>query len=284
MKFACIGGDRRQVEIAAYLSSIGHEVIAFGLPRDERFQLSTTVFEAINQSDAVVLPLPVSRDANTVNTPLTGDVILLNDLLLCRPHLVFGGIISPILRKELENRNIEYYDYYDSEALTVKNAVLTAEAAIAIAVSCTDFSLFGSKSLVLGYGRIGRQLARYLKALGSSVTATTRTDGIMAVIEADCITPLKTQKCIEKCAEFDFIFNTVPAPILDRSFFKACKKTVFIEDLATDSGIDLASAHELGLNAAVYSGLPGKHSPKKAAQFIAEEILSFLERREKYAK
>jgi hypothetical protein len=161
-----IGGDRRQVEIAAYLSSIGHEVIAFGLPRDERFLLSATVFEAINQSDAVVLPLPVSRDANTVNTPLTGDVILLNDLLLCRPHLVFGGIISPILRKELENRNIEYYDYYDSEALTVKNAVLTAEAAIAIAVSCTDFSLFGSKSLVLGYGRIGRQLARYLKALG----------------------------------------------------------------------------------------------------------------------
>lgn len=284
MKFACIGGDQRQVEIAAYLSSINHNVTTFGLPRDDRFLRSATIFEAINQADAVVLPLPLSRDGSTLNTPLTGDVILLNDLLLCRPSLVFGGIIGPTLRKELENRNIEYYDYYDSEALTVKNAVLTAEAAIAIAINCTDFSIFGSRSLVIGYGRIGRQLAKYLRTLGSNVTATTRNDGIMAVIESDNNTSLKTQKCAENCVDFDYIFNTVPAPIIDRDFLKSCKKTVFIEDLATDSGIDLASAHELGINAAVYSGLPGKHSPKKAAQFIAEEILSFLERREKYAK
>ena len=82
---------------------------------------------------------------------------------------------------------------------------------------------------------------------------------------------------MKNCGEFDYIFNTAPYPLLSREFFKACKKSVFIEDLATDSGIDLAAAHEYNINAAVYGGLPGKHSPKTSAKFIAEEILKYFD-------
>lgn len=284
MNFCCIGGDRRQNEVAVFLKVKGHSVKTFGLPKYRELTVADSLFEAISGSDAVILPLPVSRDGTTVNTPLTDKVIFLQDILLYRPKTVFGGIIRPEFKRELENAGIEAFDYYESEALTVKNAVLTAEAAVAIAVNCTDRSIFGSKSLVLGYGRIGRQLARYLKAMGSEVTATSRNDGVLALIEADGITAKKTEKAAEACYEFDYIFNTAPTPLLDRNFFEKCSPTAFVEDLATDSGLDLAAAHEFNINAAVYGGLPGKHSPVSAARFIAEEILFNSENGGKYAK
>ncbi len=284
MNFVCIGGDHRQIETAIYLQSLGHTVSVFGLPRTNELQVEDNLYNAINGKYAVILPLPLSRDGVTVNTPLTDDVIFIEDVLLCKPNIIFAGLIKPDIKEKLESRNIEFCDYYDSEALTVRNAVLTAEAAIAIAINCTDFSIFGSKSLVLGYGRIGRQLARYLKSLGSVVTATSRHDGVLAVIEADGFNAVNTLKTTEICGEFDYIFNTAPSPILNKKFLNACKSSVFIEDLATDSGIDLSSARELNVNAAVYSGLPGKHSPVSAAKSIAKEILLYLEMREIYAK
>lgn len=277
MKFSCLGGDLRQIETAKFLQNFGHEVKIFGLPKSDELNLQDSLYGAVDNTDAVVLPLPVTRDSNTINAPLTGSIISLQDILLCRPKMIFGGIIKQNLRNELDNHGIKYCDYYDSEALTIKNAVLTAEAAVAVAINCTDFSIFGSKALVIGYGRIGRQLARYLKALGADVTATTRKNHVKACISADGITPEDTNKIEDICGDFDYIFNTVPFPLLSGKFFKACKSNVFIEDLATDSGIDLAAAHEYNINAAVYGGLPGKHSPKTSAKFIAEEILKYFD-------
>ncbi len=273
MRFLCIGGDRRQVETACNLKTSGHEVVLFGLPNSVGLNVAENLYDATTNSDAVILPLPVTRDGNTVNTPLTGDVIFLQDILLCRPKKVFGGIIKPEFAADLQSRSIQYYDYYESEALTIKNAVLTAEAAIAIAINCTDFSIYGSKALIIGYGRIGKQLSKYLKALGAEVTATSRSSGTLAAIEADGYNALKTEHCTDKVTEFDLIFNTAPSPIMNREFFKNCKSHAFVEDLATDSGVDLAAANEYHINAAVYGGLPGKHSPVSAASFIANEIL-----------
>ena len=277
MNFVCIGGDRRQTETALYLKKLGHNVTIFGLPKNDKLSSSNNLYQAISENDIVVLPLPVSRDGVTVNTPLTSEIIFLQDILLCRPKFIFGGIIKDDFISELKCREIPFYDYYNSEALTVKNAVLTAEAAIAIAINCTDFSIFGSKSLVLGYGRIGRYLCKYLKALGSTVTATSRNSGTLAIIEADGHTAINTAKITSICDEFDYIFNTAPSPIIDQNFIKRIKHTAFVEDLATDSGIDLAAANTYCINANVYSGLPGKHSPVSAAQFVAEEILSYIE-------
>lgn len=277
MRFSCIGGDLRQIETAKFLQNFGHEVKTFGLPKSNELSHGDSLFGVVADSDALVLPLPVTRDGNTVNAPLTVSIISVQDVLLCRPKMIFGGLIKQELRNVLDNHGIKYCDYYDSEALTVKNAVLTAEAAVAVAINCTDFSIFGSKALVIGYGRIGRQLARYLKALGADVTATTRKNHVKACISADGITPEDTNKVSDVCGLYDYIFNTVPFPVLSRKFFKACKSTVFIGDLATDSGIDLAAAHEYSINAAVYGGLPGKHSPKTSAKFIAEEILKYFD-------
>jgi dipicolinate synthase subunit A len=276
MKFSIIGGDRRQIEIAAYLKSYNHEVTLFGLPDPYGLNVADSLCEAISNADAIILPVPVSKDGRTVTTPLTNDVIFLQDIITCRPKFLFGGMIKQGLSQELKAADISYCDYFNSEALTVKNAVLTAEAAVSLAVNGTDRSIFGSNVLVIGYGRIGKQLAKYLKVLGADVTATSRNSGTRAEITIGGFNSADTYDCRNIAQNFDYIFNTVPSNIMDSSFFGNCKKTAFVEDLATDSGTDLAAATKYGINAAVYSGLPGKHSPVTAAKFIADEILLSL--------
>lgn len=275
MRFAIIGGDLRQIIIARNLQSKANDVLTFGLGFNEGLISAKTLNTAILKSDAIILPLPVSRDGISLNAPLSDEKILLEDILKLKPKLIFGGIISEDFEKALKQEKIEFYDYYKSEALTVKNAVLTAEAAIAIAIKETKTSLFGSKSLVIGYGRIGKILSRYLKALGSTVTATSRSRDCLAVIESDGFKSLSTNRCRENAADYDYIFNTVPFPIMDDVFFNNCNKDTFIEDLATDSGTDFDAAKQKGINAMLCSSLPGRFSPKKAGAFITEEILNY---------
>ncbi len=272
-----IGGDQRSISTALFLKSSGYNVNVLGLENSGQITEYTDLQTAIEASEYIVLPLPVTRDGITVNAPLSSNNYYLNDIIKYKPRFIFGGIIKVDFKERLKKAGIQYYDYYDSEYLTVKNAVLTAEAAISIAINETDGSIYGSKSVVIGYGRIGKQLAKYLKALGSEVTATSRSEGTLATIEADGIKAQKTEQCIEACLNADYIFNTVPYPILDADFFEKCSDKIMFLDLATDSKIDFTKAELRHIKCGVYKGLPGKYSSVTAGNYIAEEIITHLQ-------
>ncbi len=275
-KICFIGGDRRSISTALFLKSKGYDVSVIGLKSNEQLTEYTDLTNAIKNSDVIVLPLPLTRDNVTVNAPLCDENYYLADIIKLKPHYVFGGIIKDGFKENLKKSGIKYFDYYDSEYLTVKNAVLTAEAALSIAISETDGSIYNSKSVVIGYGRIGKQLSKYLKALGSEVIATSRNDGTLATIEADGIISLKTDNCIKNSLNADYVFNTVPYPVLNSSFFDKCSPDLMFLDLASNSGIDLTKAKLRNLKCGVYGGLPGKYSSKTAGNYVAEEIIKHL--------
>ncbi|WP_407454592.1 dipicolinate synthase subunit DpsA, partial [Methanobrevibacter sp.] len=266
-----IGGDRRSISTALFLKSKGYDVSVIGLKSNEQLAEYTDLTNAIDNSDAIVLPLPLTRDNITVNAPLSNEIYYLSDIIKLKPHFIFGGIIKGDFKEQLKKAGIKHYDYYDSEYLTVKNAVLTAEAALSIAISETDSSIYGSKSVVIGYGRIGKQLSKYLKTLGSKVIATSRNEGTLATIEAEGLIPLKTDNCFETYLDADYIFNTVPFPVFNSSFFEKCSPNLMFLDLASNSGIDLAKAKLRNLKCGIYGGLPGKYSSKTAGIYVAEE-------------
>lgn len=60
------------------------------------------------------------------------------------------------------------------EELAVLNTIATAEGAIEIAIANTNKILHGSNVLVLGFGRIGKVLARKLAGLSTKVTCAAR--------------------------------------------------------------------------------------------------------------
>ena len=272
MNLLCIGGDRRTLFMSEFLHNKGFKInhIGLGITTD------TPLCAAITLADAVLLPLPITTDGRTVRTPMSNEVVYLDDIIMCRPKLVLGGMISDSFSTALESADIRFFDYYKSESLTLKNALLTAEAAVSIAITETEFSLFSSNALVIGYGRIGKILSRYLKALGASVTATSRHDGTLAAIETDGFLSMNTSDILEHADRFDLVFNTVPSPVMNRRFFGALNKNCLVFDLATASGLDLQAAEEYKIKTLTLPGLPGKFFPKTAGELIGAEILNIL--------
>ena len=59
--FLIIGGDSRQLYMADYLEEIGYFVQVYGVPEKKR-KCAKDLKEAINSADAVLLPLPFTKD------------------------------------------------------------------------------------------------------------------------------------------------------------------------------------------------------------------------------
>ena len=88
---------------------------------------------AVREADAVILPLPVSRDGIRLNAPGMGDDLpRVTELLgLMKPGAtVFGGRIPETAREVCRERGLFAVDYFEDEAFQIRNAVPTAEGAL----------------------------------------------------------------------------------------------------------------------------------------------------------
>ena len=108
----------------------------------------------------------------------------------------------------------------------IPNAVPTAEGAIEIAIAETPFTIHGSKSLVLGYGKIGKILSKDLYALGAQTYVEARKYADLAMIEGHGYEPLPLDNLKDHIHEFDIIFNTIPSLILDDEILAKVKPNV----------------------------------------------------------
>ena len=80
-----------------------------------------------------------------------------------------GSLLSMI-----NERGLVASDYLKREELAVKNAAVTAEGAVCLAMEELPYTIDQTPVLVIGYGRIGRLLAKKLGALGAKVTVAAR--------------------------------------------------------------------------------------------------------------
>lgn len=157
------------------------------------------------------------------------------------------------------------------------NAVPTAEGAIEIAISETPITIHGSKCLVLGYGRIGKILSKFLDGMGAQTYVEARKYADLALIESHGCNPLTMKETKMRLDEFDIIFNTVPALILTREDLEKVKKDALIIDLASKpGGVDFTAAKELGIHVIWALSLPGRTAPVTAGIIIKDTITNIL--------
>ena len=88
--------------------------------------------------------------------------------------ILIAGTIAPNVYELANDEYIEIVDIMKREELAVLNTIATAEGAIEIAIANTNKILHGSNVLVLGFGRIGKVLARKLAGLATKVTCAAR--------------------------------------------------------------------------------------------------------------
>ena len=96
-----IGGDLRQLTVAKLLKAEGYHVFLYGFDKD--IQLETLECETdkdlVLSADIVILPVPVTFDGNTINSPYAKEPMIIDDFLseINPSALVFGGQIQPNL-------------------------------------------------------------------------------------------------------------------------------------------------------------------------------------------
>ncbi len=279
--FGVIGGDKRQLFLAQSLLGDGFNVIlaGFGKLRGQGFDNLSGVEAAVLYSDAVILPLPGVRADKSVNAPFATRNIFFseNELDALRQKPVFTAMRDRLLRAYPQLDGAQVYDYAEREDFAILNAVPTAEGAVELAMREYEGTVAGSRSLVVGFGRIGKLLARMLRALGSEVTVCARKPSDFAYIEALGYLAKNTMN-LTFAHGYDLIFNTVPALIFDEALLKNTDKTALLIDLASlPGGVDFESAHRLGIDARRALALPGKCAPKTAGEIIKKTVFSIIE-------
>lgn len=272
-----IGGDLRLASAAEAFASDGFPVYCYQTEKTGATEVNKTssLQEAMEKADVVLLPLPISFDDQTVHMPEQS--LAFCDLLYDNRPLFLGGKASPHFLRTVSERHCRFRDYYEREEFKIFNAIPTAEGAIAIAMKELQSTLFGSRCLILGFGRIGKILAQRLDGLGANVTCTARKPSDLAWMKAYGYAPLQTNQAISKLSEFDIIFNTIPSVLLTKKALKQTKPNVLMIDLASKpGGIDVPSAQEMGRKAISALALPGKVAPITSGLMIKDTVLHIL--------
>lgn len=283
--FYIAGGDLRAVYLANMLAADGFSVTAFALTTKELSPKVTISGDCTESAafDTVILPLPASDREGFLTAPFYEEKIPLRTLLeKLKPETVLiGGKIAKEEKDFCREHGITVVDYYEREEFTVRNASLTAEAAVALALELLEESIRETPVLVLGHGRIGRLLLAMLKALDADVTVAARRFSDLAWIRSEGGTPLEFRSLRKKLGDFRAVFNTVPALVLGKEELELLQKDAVLIDLASaPGGVDFEAAEELGIEARKALGLPGKFAPKTAGTIVYETVLHILKERE----
>ena len=170
---------------------------------------------------------------------------------------VIGGHL-----KRPELLEYEILDLLEDPWYLARNAGITAHCALELALAKLPVTMEKCPVLVIGWGRIGKCLAKLLHGLGAEVTVAARKESRRVMIEA-----LGYRSCsIEQicAAKYRLIVNTVPAMVLPSAPGTALK-------------LDLASIPGIGGKDVVQAkGLPGLLAPESSGALISQVITQWI--------
>lgn len=162
------------------------------------------------------------------------------------------------------------------EPLSILNAVSTAEGAILEALLHKSTVIHKSSCLVLGFGRCGKIIADRLKVCVPRHSLY-ESDTELALASSLGFHTLKLSKLPQTIHRFEYLFNTIPACILNRSCLERVSKDCLIIDIASNrTGADYEAAKQLGINLRCCPGLPGKYSGKSCAKQLSEYVVQHI--------
>lgn len=283
--FAVIGGDLRIIKLVKMLAEDGNTVYTYGLEKAEELKGQTNIIfseklsKAIPENVEVVIgPIPFSSNGVNINSPFSDKEISIRELMhYLNAKILIAGSISPDIYDMANDEYIEIIDIMKREELAVLNTISTAEGAIEIAIANTNKIIHGSNTLILGFGRIGKVLARKMAGLSAKVTCAARKDEDLAWIKAYGHRATNINFLGENLSEFDIIINTVPHLILTQERMQYVKSDCLLIDLASNpGGIDKKSAKDKNLKLIWALALPGKVAPITTAEFIKDTIYNIL--------
>lgn len=282
-KLALLGGGKREIIVANELIKAGYDLCVFGLLCEKLTDASVcseSLTEALTGARGVILPVAGIDAQGHLATPYHGKEIVIGeadfDILACGTP-VFCGAVTPYMEELALKCSLNIVPMMGREDVAVANAVPTAEGAMEIAIRETECTVDGSISIVCGYGRCGKAMAKLLAAMGSNVTVFSRNQEEHRQARSDGV-DIRYYAAFERMlSKADMLFNTVPALILDEILLQAARSNcVFIDLASLPGGIDFEAAENLGLKVFHALGLPEKCAPVTAGEILANAFKTVL--------
>ncbi|MEJ6951663.1 dipicolinate synthase subunit DpsA [Natronospora cellulosivora (SeqCode)] len=278
MKIAVIGGDKREEILIDYLADIGYKISVLSNNQYDKKNIGSinNIKDCLYEADVVIAPMSSTDKDGFLKATFLEKKIKLDEAFFSQLKegcIFLIGILKNEIKEIAESLSIEYIELAKLDNLAIMNAIPTAEGAIKIAIEETDTTLYNSKILVYGLGKVGYSLAWRLKALGAQTYAVTRDKGAIARGKDIGIKMIKYDQLQHFLPKMNIIFNTVPAKIIDyKSLLLLNKKSVIIDLASAPGGIDFKSADKMGIKTILALGLPGKVAPRTAGKILADII------------
>jgi len=186
---------------------------------------------------------------------------LLNSLP--RDITVIGGNLDhPALSAYITHDLLKQEDYL------CHNAAITAHCAMRILLPMLTATLPESPVLIIGWGRIGKCLARLMKQNGAEVRLMIRNPKDRALALALGYHVLPPSQDDPDPRQLKVVINTVPQLVLDRARLSKYGHCIKI-DLASRPGLE-------GEDVTIAGGLPGRYAPESSGKLIGQTILNIL--------
>ena len=279
---AILGGDRREAVLIEGLLNLGMKVRSYGQP-DGIDAERLDVFDCQQRlaTDVFLFYAPISgTDERGALRTTYGPQLILDDNFfrhLKRGSILLLGSASNRVRDLAHCYEIKLIEFADRDEIAVLNAIPTAEAAICLAMERLSLTVHGTRVLVLGLGRVGSVLARRLQALGARVIGFNRSHSGLIKGEEMGIKTRELNDIRSFLSKTPLIFNTIPDLILGKGELLRVNREATIIDLASyPGGVDFDAARELGIDAYLDLGLPGKFFPETAGRILARFIPELL--------
>ncbi len=224
--------------------------------------------EGLPYKKLLLLPVPTTRDGVNVS----GTNIALESLTvgIDAGVAVCGYGLPPWFCERISSLGARVYDAMYDEDFLVKNAELTALGAIGEIISAKERAPDEVRFGIIGYGRIGSALLKYLSFLGAKPIVFTRRESVCRSLGAWGIESSQTMT-LEELLSVDVLINTAPAEITDNSGAIALHN-------AGVSVFDLASGENFGHCESVKRlvGIPDRVFPESAGTAYGEAICRAL--------
>ena len=278
-----VGGDLRIIRLAEMLIKENYKIYTYGL---EKYNFNSDILkckeieEINNNCKYIISGIPFSKDEKYIYAPFSNKSINTNEVLqeLTYKTLITGAVNENI-KQVAKTSKVNIIDLMNIKELAILNVIPTAEGAIQVAMEQTEFTIHNSKCLILGFGRIGKVLAKKLKALGAEVYCVARKESDLAWIKTFGYNGIHIDNLEENLENrYDIIFNTIPTLVLDSKKLELIKnkETLIIELASSPGGIDLRKTEECDIKVIKAMGLPGKVAPITSAEYIKKTLEKIL--------
>ena len=189
------------------------------------------------------------------------DILKENDI-----KTIFVGNANNKLKELCNVKNIKLYELLKMPEFVIDNAFLTAIGLVAY-LNQKSLAITDQKILIIGFGNIGFELAKVLKAYKCEFSVYPNTS------EEEKFVRLLGYK-IADFNDFDIAVNTIPRILeWDYSIFKTKR---VIDVASAPYGFDINEIYKNDIKYEIVSAIPSKFAPTSAAIIIKKHIANLL--------